>query len=1108
MAAGKRTYKIKDKNFEIKFELDSRYKLLENIGNGAYGVVCSAIDTRNDSKVAIKKIPRAFDVVTTAKRTYRELKILKHFKHDNIISIKNILKPPADLEQFNDVYVVLDLMETDLHHIIHSQQQLTDEHVRYFLYQILRGLKYIHSAKVLHRDLKPSNLLVNEDCELKIGDFGMARGLSSSPSEQKRVMTEYVATRWYRAPELMLSLNEYSEAIDMWSVGCIFAEMLGRKHLFPGTNYLNQLQLILSVVGTPSEEFIQRMGAERVKTYLRRLPKKEPVPLDKLYPKDNLHPDALDLLGRMLKMDPRERISVGDALAHKYLEKYHDVEDEPICFPPFEFDFEDIPFTKDDLKARILEEIEQFHKQKLLVLSPVSGSLRELQSSQVSSTQVSSSGEKEIAKKGVSSLTLVRQKMEQNLKRKKEKVENKCKKSKAARRQSENQNAEPNTTSLSDSDRQMLERWENMRKQTKPFIHPIRKYMKELHDMKEEVLSEGANTSMTSSQTILPPGSKLQQQFQFTRFVPQNQDGNVVGLKAVKVPSQELPSGGETAVAHTIAGKLVLLAPKQLLSLPCSGLNLSVPVATSQIRTIPQASTLQAPIPQIQTTSTGNDDSHIKVKAANNKTGNSVGAHLLSSIETDVQNSSSGISCQKTVVSSVVSSMAPSMLVPTNSSTTAASLPVRTKHSGIQQISTSSCTNSPSVSLSRCLTNTASSSLNSLAPQQQTMEIDSIRSAASVGKVKDHISNQSSTFVTSDMQTTQSAPAINSRNVSSNLMPSSNEASLLTPEVNMSAKVTQSTSNCFTSNANVGVQIPLSIAVETVTNAPVNSMQEQAMIQSTANPSMDHLLPSDAKGDKTCPLVNSSVSSVNSMRSPAPLDTSLGLHAYRDDTKATSLMSPGSLQSILQSMLSQAEAQLLWNAMLSSPMATSPIFNQADSSNNTATATSMSADSHPKTSPVVQGSGQFASQPIPTIASQSATTEATCDMITGCVQDAFSDLNVQGVSESDRLAEQVIFSSMLSSKAKGSGYGLGININELLNDAGILQDAFNLSSPYKDPCITLPPGSLPNSPSLSASLLSDWLDGKDMLPTDMDEIQKELESNSVFALFQEMDDVS
>ena len=155
------------------------------------------------------------------------------------------------------------------------------------------------------------------------------------------------------------------------------------------------LKLILSVVGTPSEQFIERMGAERVKTYLRRLPKKEPVPLDKLYPNNDLHPDALDLLGRMLIMDPRERISVVDALGHKYLEKYHDIDDEPLCFPPFEFDFEDIPFTKDDLKARILEEIEQFHKEKSFLLSPVNIPMKELQSSKVSSTQVISSSETE-----------------------------------------------------------------------------------------------------------------------------------------------------------------------------------------------------------------------------------------------------------------------------------------------------------------------------------------------------------------------------------------------------------------------------------------------------------------------------------------------------------------------------------------------------------------------------------------------------------------------------------------------------------------------------------------------------------------------------------------
>ena len=245
-----RTYTIKDKEIEIKFEIDARYRLIESIGNGAYGVVCSALDTKTGAKVAVKKIPRAFDVLTVGKRTFRELKILRHFKHDNIICIRDILKPPENADQFEDVYVVFDLMEADLHRIIHSNQPLTDEHVRYFLYQILRGLKYIHSAKVLHRDLKPSNLLVNENAELRIGDFGMARGLCSSPVEQKRVMTEYVATRWYRAPELMLSLNEYSESIDMWSVGCILAEMLGRKHLFPGANYLNQLQVMSEVAVT------------------------------------------------------------------------------------------------------------------------------------------------------------------------------------------------------------------------------------------------------------------------------------------------------------------------------------------------------------------------------------------------------------------------------------------------------------------------------------------------------------------------------------------------------------------------------------------------------------------------------------------------------------------------------------------------------------------------------------------------------------------------------------------------------------------------------------------------------------------------------------------
>ena len=236
---------LSDVQREVKFEVDSRYSVIETIGTGAYGVVCSAIDNKTGCKVAIKKISRIFDVPAVTKRTFRELKILKHFKHDNVINIKAILKPPDDLSRFHDVYVVLDLMESDLHHIIHSKQSLSKDHIQYFLYQLLRGLKYIHSADIIHRDLKPSNLLVNHDCELKIGDFGMARSLHSSLTEQRRVMTEYVATRWYRAPELMLSMHQFTKGIDIWSVGCIFAEMLARRPLFPGANYLNQLQVII-----------------------------------------------------------------------------------------------------------------------------------------------------------------------------------------------------------------------------------------------------------------------------------------------------------------------------------------------------------------------------------------------------------------------------------------------------------------------------------------------------------------------------------------------------------------------------------------------------------------------------------------------------------------------------------------------------------------------------------------------------------------------------------------------------------------------------------------------------------------------------------------------
>jgi mitogen-activated protein kinase 1/3 len=243
-----------------EFVLDVRYELIKPIGNGAYGVVISATDHATGRKVAIKKCPSAFEDLVDAKRIVREIRLLMHFNHENIVKVRPPIPPPTSprlcvgpfrpmahscslllqvldiqappVPDFDDVYIISELMDTDLHRVIYSRQKLTEDHVQFFLYQMLCALKYMHSAQVLHRDLKPSNILLNSNCDLKICDFGLSRGLNTG--QEVNDLTEYVVTRWYRAPEIMLSCQDYSTAIDVWSLGCIFGEMLGRKPLFPG----------------------------------------------------------------------------------------------------------------------------------------------------------------------------------------------------------------------------------------------------------------------------------------------------------------------------------------------------------------------------------------------------------------------------------------------------------------------------------------------------------------------------------------------------------------------------------------------------------------------------------------------------------------------------------------------------------------------------------------------------------------------------------------------------------------------------------------------------------------------------------------------------------
>ncbi|GMN31955.1 hypothetical protein TIFTF001_003472 [Ficus carica] len=331
------------------FEVSSKYvPPIRPIGRGAYGIVCAAVNSDTHEEVAIKKIGNAFDNIIDAKRTLREIKLLRHMEHENVIAIKDIIRPPKK-ETFNDVYIVYELMDTDLHQIIRSDQPLTDDHC-----QLLRGLKYVHSANVLHRDLKPSNLLLNANCDLKIGDFGLARTTSETD-----FMTEYVVTRWYRAPELLLNCSEYTAAIDIWSVGCILGEIMTREPLFPGKDYVHQLRLITELLGSPDDASLGFLRSNNARRYMKQFPQCRKQQFAARFP--NMSPGAVDLLEKMLVFDPNKRITVEEALCHPYLSSLHDINDEPVCPRPFSFDFEHPSCSEEHIKELIWKESVKFN---------------------------------------------------------------------------------------------------------------------------------------------------------------------------------------------------------------------------------------------------------------------------------------------------------------------------------------------------------------------------------------------------------------------------------------------------------------------------------------------------------------------------------------------------------------------------------------------------------------------------------------------------------------------------------------------------------------------------------------------------------------------------
>ncbi|XP_058844801.1 mitogen-activated protein kinase 14-like isoform X2 [Acipenser ruthenus] len=322
------------------WDVPVRYTGLIPVGSGAYGTVCGAIDQRTKEKVAIKKLYRPFQSLIHAKRAYRELRLLRHIQHENVICLLNVFTPDSSPDTFQTFYMVMPFVDQDLSHIM-KKGKLTDKMISYILYQILQGLKYIHSAGIVHRDLKPSNLAVNQNCELKILDFGLARHAESE-------MTGYVVTRWYRAPEIILNWMHYTQTVDMWSVGCILAELITGHVLFPGKDYFDQLKLIMKLTGTPHPSLVQKMQSKDAKRYIQALPPQVKRNFREAFP--NMDKKVVDLLEKMLVLDPDRRLTAREGLSHRYLEEYHDPESEPESIP-YDDSFENLELPVEEWRS-------------------------------------------------------------------------------------------------------------------------------------------------------------------------------------------------------------------------------------------------------------------------------------------------------------------------------------------------------------------------------------------------------------------------------------------------------------------------------------------------------------------------------------------------------------------------------------------------------------------------------------------------------------------------------------------------------------------------------------------------------------------------------------
>lgn len=309
-----------------------RFVIEKKVGQGAYGVVFKAIDKKTKELIALKKLFGAFQDDTDSQRTFREVMLLQELNgHDNIIRLLNVIKAENNL----DLYLVFDYMEADLFNVIRAKI-LEEVHKKFIIYQTLKALKFIHSADIIHRDLKPSNIFLNSDCHVKLGDFGLARTLECTQSGLAAgLITDYVATRWYRAPEMLLASTKYGKPIDMWSVGCILFELYVGRAMLPGKSTKDMLKMVFQATGFPDKkEYAEVKREHKIKIEYDELAQEK-------FKKNRIifaqfaqcchDPDAVDLLEKLLQFNPKRRLTAEEALEHAYVKEFHNPEEEVEC---------------------------------------------------------------------------------------------------------------------------------------------------------------------------------------------------------------------------------------------------------------------------------------------------------------------------------------------------------------------------------------------------------------------------------------------------------------------------------------------------------------------------------------------------------------------------------------------------------------------------------------------------------------------------------------------------------------------------------------------------------------------------------------------------------